>query len=487
MADNPSYDFASRDYTTIRRDLIDRASRSIPDWTDRDPSDFATMLIELWAYSGDILHYYIDRAAGEAYLSTATQRESVVGLANLYDYTPRYRSPATGTVYIANTSSASVTIPAYTAFSGTHADTLYNFYSTFDVSVLSNTTSAVTINEGSVISGEVLTTSSNGAIGQRYTLLDSTVVPSSVQVFVYEDGVTPTEYFQVAHVNTTAINVAGFSVYPSTAGGIEVVFGNRLGGRIPPVGSKITATYTTCSGASGNVPANKVTSFKSTPPTGLTIGGSTSTSFGADSESVDSIKRSLKAVARTQERAVTLNDYADFANLVTGVYKSVIAYNASTATASAYVMPYIDSYTSYTGFSASVPTNVQTEVVSTLQAVSTLGVAVVAAPTITIHRFNITAGTVFINSKYVANSVISDITNALNGLFELNNLDFGKEIRIADVYKTIMNVDGVDYVKDVGVDIRDSTNTVVNPPLSNLVFLRKGTFTLTYSGGVTTI
>ena len=83
-----NYDYTSRDYTSIQKDLLDRATRVLPDWTSRDASDFGMVFVDLWAYMGDILHYYVDRAAGEANLTTATQRESVLAIAALMDYIP---------------------------------------------------------------------------------------------------------------------------------------------------------------------------------------------------------------------------------------------------------------------------------------------------------------------------------------------------------------------------------------------------------------
>src|SRR5665811_1534843 len=56
------------------------------------------VLLELFAYMGDILSYYTDRAQFENYLTTATQRESVLGLAYLLGYVPNSGTPATGSV-----------------------------------------------------------------------------------------------------------------------------------------------------------------------------------------------------------------------------------------------------------------------------------------------------------------------------------------------------------------------------------------------------
>ena len=118
----PGFDFASRDYNNIRTDLMARASRVTPEWVDRDPSDFGVLMVDLWAYMGDIMHYYIDRAAGESFVSTATQKESLLALANLFDYTPFTRTSSTATVYVSSSASSStsypITIPANTVFTG---------------------------------------------------------------------------------------------------------------------------------------------------------------------------------------------------------------------------------------------------------------------------------------------------------------------------------------------------------------------------------
>ena len=172
--ERPGFDFASRDYDNIKRDLLARAERIVPEWVDRDPSDFSMMMVDMWAYMGDILHYYIDRAAGEAFITTATQRESVLALANLFDYTPRNRTAATATVYVSNTSSGSAVgvVPTGTTFSATTEDgTALEFYSTASVSVSAGSANVpVAVREGKKVSSEQLTTSATGQVGQRYTL-----------------------------------------------------------------------------------------------------------------------------------------------------------------------------------------------------------------------------------------------------------------------------------------------------------------------------
>ena len=99
------FDYTSRDYLSIRQDLLSRAADLIPEWTSRAPSDFGVMLVDLWSYTGDILHYYIDKAAAETYLGTATRTESVLAIANLLDYRPLFQTAAEGTVVVGATNS----------------------------------------------------------------------------------------------------------------------------------------------------------------------------------------------------------------------------------------------------------------------------------------------------------------------------------------------------------------------------------------------
>jgi hypothetical protein len=83
-----SIDYTSRDYYSLRQELISRVQARVPGWLGNDPSDFGVAIIEAFAYMGDILNYYIDRVANESYISTATQRDTLLNLASMYGYSP---------------------------------------------------------------------------------------------------------------------------------------------------------------------------------------------------------------------------------------------------------------------------------------------------------------------------------------------------------------------------------------------------------------
>ena len=50
------------------------ARQRLPEWTDRSPADLGMVLIDLFAYVGDIVAYYQDRIASELFPGTATER-----------------------------------------------------------------------------------------------------------------------------------------------------------------------------------------------------------------------------------------------------------------------------------------------------------------------------------------------------------------------------------------------------------------------------
>src|SRR5437588_7889298 len=87
-------DYLARDYDSFRQALVDLIPAKVPEWTDRSEADFGIVLIELAAYMGDILSYYLDRVANEAFLATAQERRSVIQHLRLIGYELAGAAPA---------------------------------------------------------------------------------------------------------------------------------------------------------------------------------------------------------------------------------------------------------------------------------------------------------------------------------------------------------------------------------------------------------
>ena len=56
-------DYTNRDYASLLESLLEMAADKLPEWTDRSENDLGRLLLELFAYVGDVLLYYQDRIA----------------------------------------------------------------------------------------------------------------------------------------------------------------------------------------------------------------------------------------------------------------------------------------------------------------------------------------------------------------------------------------------------------------------------------------
>ena len=80
-------------------------------WRPTGEGDLALQLVEWTAYLGDILTFYCERGAIQAFLGTADQPESVNRLIQLLGYRPRPAIGATGTVAALLSSNKPATLP----------------------------------------------------------------------------------------------------------------------------------------------------------------------------------------------------------------------------------------------------------------------------------------------------------------------------------------------------------------------------------------
>jgi hypothetical protein len=92
--------------------LMAGAPNPFSGWHEGIDGDYQTMFIELWAYLADILTIYQERIANEAFITTATQLDSIVRLVSLINYRPRPGSGASGLVAFTVAKDTSLSIPA---------------------------------------------------------------------------------------------------------------------------------------------------------------------------------------------------------------------------------------------------------------------------------------------------------------------------------------------------------------------------------------
>ena len=494
-----NFDKTARDYNSIRNNLTTRASSSLPEWAGSDSSDFMSTLIDLWAYSADIMHYYIDRASTEAFLGTATQRSSVVALANLYGYVPNYIKAATALVSVQNTSASTIVIPADTAFISTDGQ---QFLSVSENSVLSLATSTLSVIQGKKYTSEAVTSesdstssSSNGTPGQRFRLYRTGVAVSTIKTYVREGTFGEVvEWVRVNNLTKYGPNDSVFTVYVTPTGVTQIVFGNGINGRIPTTNSAITCTYIQTSGSAGNVAAGTITKFVSGGITGISIVGNTfAASGGSDIESIDSIKRAIPSVVITRNGAVSLSDFEDLALTTQGVSKAYVSYLGSASTGASVTATVIGPQTTYLtdgAASVTIPTELRERVSRELLDNAMLGITLINVPsTVTFTNLYLYLD-VYVKSNYVQSVVNADVKTAIDTLFAFDNVSFGGQtITIGDVYRVATAVNGVDYVVVTGFNPAN-TNSIAGSGKLTIAsdrLLKKGAVTTYPYGGVSAV
>ncbi len=336
----PQIDYTSRDYASIRADLLSRVSAAMNgEWDGTDPNDFGVILVEAFAHLGDLQSYYIDRAANESALSTATRRSSVLALSRDLGYIPASWIPASGQVTFTNNDTlVNKTLPAGTTVSASvNKDGFIievPFLTTEAITVNASSSATVSVTQGEVVSGSgngVSLGVSSAAANSVYRLPSSNVVADSVTVKVF-DNVNYLPWTRVTRLQDYAGTDKVFTVIDDGYGGSYVQFGDGVGGAIPSNGHTVLATFTTCLGSNGNLYANTIKELVAVP--GLTSGdvdilsdtmkvtNLLATTGGADPEDLNSIRANAAQAYRANNRAVTLEDYQSLALQVPGVGKS---------------------------------------------------------------------------------------------------------------------------------------------------------------------
>jgi uncharacterized phage protein gp47/JayE len=94
-----------------RLHVEDKQYRPLANWTTRDSDDYGIAILEMWAYLADILTFYQERIANEAFLGTARQLESLIRLAKMLHYKPAPGRAASAWLAFTAEDGASVKIP----------------------------------------------------------------------------------------------------------------------------------------------------------------------------------------------------------------------------------------------------------------------------------------------------------------------------------------------------------------------------------------
>lgn len=83
----PPISYTSRDFESIKKELVNYAKTYYPEtYKDFNDSSFGAMMIDMVAYIGDVLSYYVDYQVNESFLETSLQENNILKIAKQMGY-----------------------------------------------------------------------------------------------------------------------------------------------------------------------------------------------------------------------------------------------------------------------------------------------------------------------------------------------------------------------------------------------------------------
>jgi hypothetical protein len=456
-AARPQIDYTDKDYEALRRALFDFATLRLPEWTDRNPSDFGALMVDVFAYMGDVVLYYQDRLANESFLDTAHERASILGHLRLIGYELRPPRPASGELDLTfNSGLVSVTIPTGARFRAPSPENAQVFeYREPPLTITFASDQVETLASGRhlyrglpVVQGETrgpeVIGSSTGEPNQSFALAVGPVLAETLEVEVNEGAGWVTWdrrdslLYDIGPDGRLRLSSPGDRVFRldrDALGATRVRFGgDGRFGRLPPIGvGNIRARYFAGGGVGGNVPAGAIREALTPIANLFQVTNPSATVGGDDAEATEDAVRLGPAAFRARERAVTVEDHAAMAFLAGGVSK---------ARARATSWNRIDVYVAPTGpMLAPVSESLRRRLLAFYEDRRMAGaeVRILSARPAVIEL----AAEIAYDQRHRADAVRQAVLDAAHAVLDFDAVDFGQPVYLGALHDAMLRVDGV--------------------------------------------
>ena len=292
-------DYTSRDYEAYRTLLIQELQKRMPEYTDTSQTDAGIVIIECLANGLDICSLYSDVIANDCFLPTTQDRRIAVLLARQLRYIAKNQTASViqQVFVLGDVMDRDIIIPAGELGDEKTEAGEYKYM--------------VNVQQGTSVNEDLLGTS-NGQPYQSFKLNYQEVLTDSIQLMIDEGN-----GFELwTQVNTFIDSDETSKHYTVTVDEFDncyVEFGSGARGKIPAVfDNGIIASYRTGGGEIGNVKANTITEIsESVAYVEKTFNPHQPLVLGHEKESIEEIRENAPATFRTQDRAITAQDYAD--------------------------------------------------------------------------------------------------------------------------------------------------------------------------------
>lgn len=305
--DNP-LNYTSYDHDALVAQLTNRL-KATNAWKDTYESSTGQMIIEFYAFVGNLVLFIIERRAEECFIDTAQNRSSILNLVKLINYSPKRKISAIGSLKftLSAAHSSIVYVPKYTQCQT--ADGV-KYLTNRAASILPGATS-VTIGG---VQGELITLllTSDGTAGQEFTISDTAVEDSNYTVYIDDERWTEVSTF-ISSGNTSK----HYRLVHELDDTLTLVFGDDIRGMVPSIGAVVKFEYIRSSGADGNVyQTDLITTLDDsiydedeTVVSDISVTNSTTFTGGDNEEGMEEIRSEAPKVFSTGDRAVTRNDF----------------------------------------------------------------------------------------------------------------------------------------------------------------------------------
>jgi len=534
MAVRRNIQYINKDFTELRASLINYARTYFPTtYNDFSPASPGMMFMEMAAYVGDIMSFYLDNQIQETYLQYARQTNNLYELAYMFGYKPNVTQVATVdvdfyqqvpalplntpdfnyTLYIPENTTVVSSISGSISFiiqdpvdfsvSSSGDPTEVNVYS---VDNSGNPVYFLLKKTRKAISSTINTTSFTFGAPQQFSTVEITANNIvGILDIIDSDGNTWYEVDYLAQdtvydsIKNTNVNDPNLSQYQG-----DTPFLLQL---IAPSNTTLTVRYLTGGGVSANVPANTITSITSgniqflntnlnattanTIFNSLAVNNLTAADGGGDGDTTEELRQNASANFATQLRNVTQDDYLVRALSLPAKYgviaKAYIEPTKAQSVASGAAASILDLYV----LSFDNTSKLRTASVALKQNLSTyLSQYRMVNDSINIKdAFIINIGVNFdiiVLPNFNSNEVLTRCILAMQDFFAIKNWQINEPIILRDLYVILDEIEGVQTVKNITIsnkagvalgysqfayDVVGATiNNVVYPSIDPMIF-----------------
>jgi hypothetical protein len=321
----PSVDYTDKDFDSLRERLIALIGSVFPEWSDFSVASFGNVLLEMYAFVGDVLTYYLDAQARESRLATATQRKNVIALARMLGFklAGARAARAAVTISLGAPPLADVVVPAGTVVRTQEVTEPVRFQLLAPLVIPAGASPPLATGDAEHSETQTRVFDARGLAGTDLLLDRTPYLDGSASVSAGNGAYTEVESLLGAGPNDRQ-----FMVLVDQNDRATIRFGNGATGAAPT--GTITVTYKTGGGASGNVDAGRlaVVDASLTDSAGRPVRAiATNTapaSGGAERQSVEAAKLRAPEGLRALTRSVAREDFEIHARAVPGVARALM-------------------------------------------------------------------------------------------------------------------------------------------------------------------